>query len=121
MTGVDHNAKVRAYRKGLWAEIVAALWLLFQGYWPVARRYKTAHGEIDLVCRRRKTLVFVEVKYRGAAEDALLALKPAQLQRVHRAAEIFLQAHPQWAGLDARIDLFVLAPKKTPIHVKNLV
>lgn len=121
MNGPGRKAKVRAYRKGHWAEWLAAGWLLIKGYWPVARRYKTPQGEIDLICRRGKTLVFVEVKYRGAAEDALLALQPAQLQRVRRAAQIFLQAHPQWAEFNARIDLVVLAPKKTPIHVKNLV
>jgi len=121
VTGLDRKAKTRAHQKGHWAEIIAALWLLMRGYWPLARRYKTPQGEIDLICRRGRTLVFVEVKYRAAADDALLAPQPAQLKRVRRAAQIFLQAHPQWAGLEARIDLMVLAPKKTPIHVKNLV
>ena len=121
MNGAGRKSKVRAYRRGHWAEWLTAGWLLLKGYWPVARRYKTAQGEIDLICRRGKALVFVEVKYRGAAEDALLALQPAQLKRVRRAAEIFLQAHPHLAHLEARIDLVVLASKKTPIHVKNLV
>ena len=121
MSRTDKNAKRRAYQKGLWAEIVSATWLLLKGYWPVARRFQTPQGEIDLICRRGKTLVFVEVKYRGDPQAGLLALQPRQLQRVRRAAEIFAKRHPHLAKLDQRIDLIVLAPKKPPIHVKNLV
>ena len=121
MTGSGQNAKARSYQKGQGAELISAVWLLFKGYWPLARRYKTPQGEVDLICRRRKLLVYVEVKYRGQPEEGLYALRPAQLQRVRRAADIFLQNHPHLAGLDQRIDLMVVSPKKIPIHVKNLV
>ena len=42
------QARVRAYRSGLFAETLAALLLRLKGHRVVARRYKTPVGEIDL-------------------------------------------------------------------------
>ena len=56
--------RVKAYRRGLFAETVAALLLRLKGYAIVARRYKTPVGEIDLVALKGKRLAFVEVKRR---------------------------------------------------------
>jgi putative endonuclease len=39
-----------------------------RGYAILARRYRTRHGEIDIVARDGETLVFVEVKARATAE-----------------------------------------------------
>ena len=43
----------------------AAAFLIAKGYRILARRFRTPHGEIDIVARRRHLLVFVEVKARG--------------------------------------------------------
>ena len=39
-----------------------------RGYAILARRYRTRHGEIDIVAEDGETLVFVEVKARATAE-----------------------------------------------------
>ena len=39
-------------------------YLTRQGYRLVERNYRTRRGEIDLIVRKRDTLVFVEVKLR---------------------------------------------------------
>ena len=39
-----------------------------RGYAVLARRYRTKHGEIDIVARDGETTVFVEVKARATAE-----------------------------------------------------
>jgi putative endonuclease len=46
------------------AEDQAAAYLLSIGFTMVTRRFKTHHGEIDLVCLEDDLLVFVEVKAR---------------------------------------------------------
>lgn len=46
------------------AEDLAANYLMGQGLTIVTRRFKAAHGEIDLVALDGDTLVFVEVKAR---------------------------------------------------------
>ena len=59
--------RVRAYRRGVFAETAAALMLRLKGYAIVARRYKTPVGEIDLVALKGKRLAFLEVKRRPRA------------------------------------------------------
>src|ERR1700722_9460081 len=65
--------RVAAFRLGLSAEIRAAMLLIAKGYRIAARRWKTPVGEIDIVARRRRDLVFVEVKARelDAAAEAV--------------------------------------------------
>jgi putative endonuclease len=46
----------------------AAAELERRGYAILARRYRTKHGEIDIVARDRETIVFVEVKARSTGE-----------------------------------------------------
>ena len=67
------ETRVKAYRRGLFAETVAALLLRLKGYAIVARRYKTPVGEIDLVALKGKRLAFIEVKRRKTKEDAAAA------------------------------------------------
>jgi putative endonuclease len=51
-----------------------------RGYAILARRYRTRHGEIDIVARDGETIVFVEVKAKetsefGTATEAVTARK----------------------------------------------
>ena len=53
---------------GMIGEELAALELTARGYAVLARRYRTRHGEIDIVCEHEGTIVFVEVRARASAE-----------------------------------------------------
>ena len=53
---------------GAYGERIAAAFLRRNGYKILARNYRTTRGEIDLICRCREVLVFVEVRTR-ASED----------------------------------------------------
>ena len=53
---------------GKTSEDAAAAELERRGYEILARRYRTRHGEIDIVARDGETRVFVEVKARATAE-----------------------------------------------------
>jgi len=79
---------------GLSAESGATACLLIKGYRILARRYKTPVGEIDIIARRRGTLVFVEVKARKSLDDAAAALTARQQARIIDAAQYWLAAHP---------------------------
>lgn len=93
-----------AYRRGRRAEWIAGCWLRLKGYRLLARGYRCPAGEIDLIARRGRVLVFVEVKQRDRLATAAAAISQRQRQRVMRAAEAFLQGHPQLAALDLRFD-----------------
>lgn len=53
---------------GIIGEEIAAAELIARGYAVLARRYRTRHGEIDIVCDHDGTIVFVEVRARASAE-----------------------------------------------------
>jgi putative endonuclease len=69
---------------GDFGERVATAHLVRQGYALVARQWRCAAGEIDLLMRDGATLVFVEVRTRrgdraGAAEESVGRGKQARL------------------------------------------
>jgi putative endonuclease len=71
-------------RLGDWGEGLAANYLQNAGYRIVAAKWRSPHGEIDLIARDGDTLVFVEVKTRrgrlfGAPEEAVTAHKQQKL------------------------------------------
>jgi putative endonuclease len=106
-----------AYRRGHWAERIAALRLALAGYRILARRYRTKVGEIDLVARRGESLIFVEVKRRGDVAAGLEAVTPLAQVRIRRAAEIFLKRNPALAQLALRFDVIVITPWAWPRHI----
>jgi putative endonuclease len=54
--------------RGAHGERVAAAFLSRRGYRVLLRNYRTERGEIDLICRHGRVLVFVEVRTRDRVE-----------------------------------------------------
>ena len=98
------SSRKQRYRKGLRAERIAAWYLRACGWRIVSQRFKTPLGEIDLIASRGKTLAFIEVKARAHREDAAFAIHKENQQRVVRAAQWFLSAHPKYAEARIRFD-----------------
>jgi len=68
-------------------EDLAAASLKKQGYKILERNYRTPLGEIDLIARHQKALVFIEVKTRtsdrfGAGQEAVHHAKQARLRKL---------------------------------------
>src|SRR5215468_10627474 len=106
-----------AFRLGLSAETRAAALLMAKGFRIVARRWRSPVGEIDLVARRGRLLVFVEVKARGGFDDAAEAVTERQRRRIASAAEAWLASHAADVGCDVRFDAVLVAPWRLPRHV----
>ncbi len=107
---------------GAFGEDAACAYLKRQGYRIEGRNYACRFGEIDIIARDRRYVVFAEVKLRrdashGAAAEFVTAAKQ---QRVIAAAQLWLQQHP--TKLQPRFDVIeVYAPegletKKPEIH-----
>ena len=111
--------RVAAFQRGLSAESRAALLLIAKGYRILARRWKTPFGEIDIVARRRRGLVFVEVKARGSVDEAVEAVTERTKRRIVGAAELWLARHPRYANRGIRFDVIVVTPGKMPRHIVN--
>src|ERR1700674_374915 len=114
---VASPARVEAFRTGLSAETQAAAVLMAKGYRILARRFRTPHGEIDIVARRRNLVAFVEVKARTSLDEAAYAITPRQQARVIDAAQAWLMAHPGHAEFELRFDAMLIAPRRLPRHL----
>ena len=80
---------VKRQRLGILGEALAVEELERRGYAVLARRYRTACGEIDVVAQDGDTLVFIEVKARatrefGTAAEAVTRWKQRRLVRMAR-------------------------------------
>src|SRR6516162_10959149 len=97
-------ARVAAFHTGLSAETRAAAYLMAKGYRILAKRFRTPHGEIDIVARRRNLLAFIEVKARASLDEAAYAITARQQARIIAAAQAWLMAHPEHAEFEFRFD-----------------
>lgn len=100
------KARLSAQR-GAHAEARAEAHLKQQGLRPIARNWRCARGELDLVMADGETLVIVEVRARssashGSAMESISAKKRASLLRATLA---FVQAHPRWQDAPIRFDV----------------
>jgi putative endonuclease len=111
--------RVKAFRLGLSAESRAAMLLIAKAYRIVARRWKTPFGEIDIVARRRRVLLFVEVKARDTIDAGLEAVTERNKRRIVDAAEFWLAQHPGDVTAEIRFDVIVVAPGTMPRHIVN--
>lgn len=117
------KGRLSAHARGHFAERAAALLLLLKGYRPIARNAVvgrgTGAGEIDLIVKRGKTLVFVEVKKRATLRQAHEAITQENQIRVIRGSAAFLAKHPEYGGCGARYDAVLMAPRRWPVHIVN--
>ena len=73
-----------------------------RGYRLLAANARVGRYEIDLVLRRGRRLLVVEVKEKGGTEygDPLEMIDEEKVRRVHTAAHAWLAKHPELAELD---------------------
>ncbi len=69
---------------GRYGETLAERYLIDAGYEIVAKNWRCAAGELDLIARQGETLVFVEVRTRrgaqsGSPEESITPAKQAKL------------------------------------------
>ena len=99
---------------GAWGEAKAAEYLRKKRYSLVASGYYCKFGEIDLIVKDRKYLVFVEVKLRKNAKfaRALEYVDYRKQERLKTTASIYLAENP--TDLQPRFDVIeIYAPLGT--------
>ena len=110
---------------GRFGEERAARYLRLRGYRIVEKNFSCRSGEIDLIARRGRYIVFVEVKLRKNAELAAARefVTAAKQQRIRTAASLWLSQHE--TALQPRFDVIeIYAPqgaegKLTVNHIEN--
>lgn len=94
--GFDHQ------RLGAYGEDRVLRWYLERGYELLDRNWRCPDGEIDLVLRHDRTVVFCEVKTRsshrfGAPQEAVGRVKQRRLRHL---AVAWLGSHPDHGASD---------------------
>lgn len=84
----------------------AVRYLKKKGYRVLERNYACPVGEIDIVARDKKTIVFVEVKTRRSMSygNARLAITPHKQRKISMTALYYLKCNRQM-DQDARFDV----------------
>jgi putative endonuclease len=97
---------------GARAERRARLYYRLRGYRVLAANARAGGNELDLVLRRGRRLVFCEVKFKAGPRfgDPAEMVGPEKQRRLRRAAEAWLAAHPELAGIDASFEVLAVTP-----------
>lgn len=108
-----------SYTKGILTEYFACLFLIIRGYSILKTRYKTKFGEIDIIAKKKKSIHFVEVKYRKTEAKAKTAISGKNKQRVLNSAKLFIQRNQKYTNYTLCFDAIVVSiPLKIKI-IKN--
>lgn len=82
---------------------------MLQGYLPVKHRWKSNLGEIDIILKRGKSIIFCEVKARSSdVLDASECVSYNQQKRLKKSSEYFLALHTKWCIKKVRFDLAIV-------------
>ena len=86
------------------------LWYRVRGYRILARNEWVAGYELDIVVRRGRRLAFCEVKEKLGDRfgDPLEMVDEEKQRRLRRAAEAWLERHPEASGLEVSFDVIAV-------------
>jgi putative endonuclease len=111
-------ARVRAYRRGVLAETLAALIFRLKGYRIVAQRYRSPSARS--ISWRRKANASSSSRSSGKSkDDAAWTLPAKQRRRIVRAAQYWLASHPDFTSHTIAFDVVLAAPWSWPRHIEN--
>jgi putative endonuclease len=90
--GMGHNLQ-----QGFSSEALVANEMQGRGYTVLGRNIRIMKGEIDIVCRNDKEMVFVEVRslQDGSVEDCIGGVTRRKVWFVRRTAQMFLMDKPE--------------------------
>jgi len=97
-------------QRGQDAELSAERYLHQQGLRTIEKNYRSKTGEIDLIMSDRKSLIFVEVRFRknnlfGSAAESIDHKKQ---QRIRSTAEFYLMNHKRFEKHAKRFDVIAI-------------
>ena len=107
--------------EGRRGEDIAAVYLRLKGYKILERNYRVPQGEIDLVCRKGDTVVFVEVKRRKTLSKGspLEAVTTQKISRLSAAGAVYLSRHTG-ETLNVRFDVVALSPSRNIFGIPRI-
>ena len=78
-------------------------------------------GEVDLICKKNNSIVFIEVKarkvYNGRFDEWMI--NDRQKNRIIRASQLFIAKHRKFSNCNVRFDIVIFSCNKFPSIIKN--
>jgi putative endonuclease len=110
--------------KGQVGESIAIAFLQGQGFSIVERNFRCVCGELDIVAREGRAIVFVEVKCRKNLEygPPQLAVTPFKQRQISKAALVWLSKRKLY-DVEARFDVIAILLREHDVpeieHIRN--
>jgi putative endonuclease len=107
-------------KKGKNAELKAALYLVQKGYEILAVNYSVYNGEIDIICKDKNMLVFVEVKYKSTKKFGMgfEEVNINKQKKIINCAKLYMRENKIGQGALARFDIISVDDGKI-LHIEN--
>ena len=79
-----------------------------KGYRVLARHFRHPLGEVDLIVRRGRLMIFILAKFRADRDAGPCAVSLVQWRRISAGTSGFVLRHLQYVGLVWRFEIFVV-------------
>ncbi len=105
-----NNTGNTAYTYGKFGEQVVVHYLLCKNFIILKKNYNCKFGEVDIICSKGNTLIFVEVKswYYYSVPELHRIINARKLDRIRKCAELFLTNFISHTWMCARIDVILV-------------
>jgi putative endonuclease len=113
------NFKQKALAFGKSSEKAAEKHLRKNGYKIIETNYRCRQGEIDIVAKQGKYLVFCEVKARRNKNygSALESVNPSKISKIRKAAEDY-RTKKNLHGMDCRFDVVTIDESAEGVRIE---
>jgi putative endonuclease len=111
--------KLSRHNSGKLAEFITCILLIFSFYTILERRYKGKFGEIDIIAKRHKTIIFVEVKSQRHKNHDEMIIHENQKKRICKSANNYLARRVKFHNYRCRFDLVIFNQYFLPKYIKN--
>ncbi len=106
--------------KGRKGEDIAVRYLKDKGYKILRRNYRTRFGEIDIIAKRKKKLIFVEVKYGNSKYHfPYERVGRSKILRLMRTISVYLLENPTEDSL--QVDVLSVDENGDVLHFEDVV
>ncbi len=111
--------------EGKFGEVKAQEYLERQGYTIICRNFRCFQGEIDIIAKDSRNIIFVEVKTRTSFRhgEAKEAVDENKQNHIYRAAEYFLyknKLEEEYVRIDV-IEVYFINGKIRINHIKQIM
>lgn len=116
MGGILNNKKV-----GNMGELMAEKYLLEKEYEILENNYRNLYGEIDIIAKKDKNIVFVEVKSRNSNKYGFPreAVDDKKIEKIYNTSLVYI-AEKNFDNIQFRYDVIEIFLNKNEInHIEN--